>query len=238
MATARAAVVVGVGPGLGAAVARRFARGGFAVALLARSERSIAPVAAAIDAAGGVALGLPCDATAPAAVAAAFAQVRERLGAPEVLVYNAGAFRMGGVVDVTPEQFDQAWRANCFGAFLCAQQALPAMAAAGRGTVLLTGATASRRGAAGFACLAVGKFGLRALAQSMAREFGTQGVHVAHVVVDGVIDTPQVRSMLPDRPGAEMLAPDALAELYWQLHVQPPSAWTLELDVRPSVERF
>jgi NAD(P)-dependent dehydrogenase (short-subunit alcohol dehydrogenase family) len=115
---------------------------------------------------------------------------------------------------------------------------LPPMIARQRGTILLTGATASLRGSANFSCLAVGKFGLRALAQALAREFGPQGVHVAHVVIDGVIDTPRVRQFMPKREKPTLLAPDAIAESYWQLHVQDHTAWTLELDVRPAVEKF
>jgi NAD(P)-dependent dehydrogenase (short-subunit alcohol dehydrogenase family) len=124
------------------------------------------------------------------------------------------------------------------GAFYGARQVLPAMLGAGRGTVLLTGATASLRGSARFSALAVGKFGLRALAQSMAREFGPQGIHVAHVIIDGQINTPRMREMSPEREEHTMLSPDAIAETYWQLHVQDPTAWTLELDLRPSVESF
>jgi NAD(P)-dependent dehydrogenase (short-subunit alcohol dehydrogenase family) len=127
---------------------------------------------------------------------------------------------------------------NCTGAFLAAKQVLPDMLARGRGTILLTGATASLRGSAGYACLAVGKFGLRALAQSMARELGPRGIHVAHVVIDGQIDTPSLRAMARDRATETMLSPDALAETYWQLHAQAPTCWTLELDVRPRTERF
>jgi NAD(P)-dependent dehydrogenase (short-subunit alcohol dehydrogenase family) len=108
----------------------------------------------------------------------------------------------------------------------------------GRGTIILTGATASLRGSARFSALAVGKFGLRALAQSMAREFGPQGIHVSHVIIDGQIDTPSIRETMPDREEHTMLSPDAIAEAYWQLHVQDPTAWTLELDLRPAVERF
>ena len=124
------------------------------------------------------------------------------------------------------------------GAFYAAQQALPALVEAGRGTIVLTGASASLRGKARFSALAVGKFGLRALAQSMAREFGPQGVHVAHVVIDGQINTPRMRAMSPEREEHTMLSPDAIAETYWQLHTQDPRAWTLELDLRPSVESF
>jgi len=234
----KTAAILGVGPGLGAAVARRFAREGFAVALMARREGSVAGVREEIEGAGGTALPVSADATDPASVAAAFDHIRSNLGAPEVFVYNAGAFQMGGILDLSPEKFDECFKANCAGAFYAAQQVLPAMVEARRGTVLLTGATAALRGGARFSALAVGKFGLRALAQSMAREFGPQGIHVAHVVVDGQIDTPRVREMSPDREDHTMLSPDAIAETYWQLHSQDRTAWTLELDLRPAVESF
>jgi len=238
MSERKVAVVLGVGPGLGAAVARRFARAGFAIGLMARGQDKLTPVQEEIKKSGGTALSIPTDATDPASVAAGFAQVHDKLGVPEVFVYNAGAFQMGGIVEVTPEQFEQCWKANCFGGFLGAQQVLPDMVKRRRGTILLTGATASLRGSARFACLAVGKFGLRALAQSLAREFGPQGIHVAHIIVDGQIDTPRLRAMAPQRELHTMLSPDAIAETYWQLHVQDPTMWTLELDVRPAVEKF
>ena len=233
-----AAAVLGVGPGLGSAVARRFAREGFAVALMARTDESLARARQEIEDAGGKALPVLVDATDPGSVAEAFGRVRLELGDPEVFVYNAGAFQPGGILEVDPERFDFCFKANCAGAFYAAREVLPAMVEAGRGTVILTGATASLRGSAGFAALAVGKFGLRALAQSMAREFGPQGVHVAHVVIDGQIDTPRVREMSPGREEHTMLSPEAIAGTYWQLHRQDPTAWTLELDLRPAVERF
>jgi len=234
----KTAAVLGVGPGLGAAVARRFAREGFAVALMARREEGVANVQEEIETASGTALPISTDATDPASVAAAFERVRGELGDPEVFVYNAGTFQMGGILDLSPEKFDECFKANCAGAFYAAQQVLPAMVEAGRGTVLLTGATAALRGSARFSALAVGKFGLRALAQSMAREFGPQGIHIAHVIIDGQIDTPRLREMSPDREDHTMLSPDAIAETYWQLHAQHPTAWTLELDLRPAVESF
>lgn len=235
----KVAAVLGVGPGLGTALARRFAREGYALALLARNKQSVAEAKQEIEAAGGAALPVSADATDPASVVEAFGRVKSELGDPEVLVYNAGAFQMGGILELTPEKFDECWKANCAGAFYAAREVLPAMVEAGRGTVLLTGATASLRGAARFSALAVGKFGLRALAQSMAREFGPRGIHVAHVVIDGQINTPRVREMYGgEREEHTMLAPDAIAGTYWQLHVQDPTAWTLELDLRPSVESF
>lgn len=234
----RVAAVLGVGPGLGASIARRFAREGFAVALMARREESVAGVRGEIESGGGTALSVAADATDPGSVAAAFERVRGELGDPEVFVYNAGAFQMGGVLEISPEKFDECFRANCAGAFYASREVLPAMVEAGRGTVLFTGATAALRGSARFSALAVGKFGLRALAQSMAREFGPQGIHVAHVVIDGQIDTPRVREMSPDREEDTMLSPEAIAETYWRLHAQHKTAWTLEMDLRPSVERF
>lgn len=231
--------IVGVGPGLGAALARRFAREGFAVALLARHMESLEPVRAGLAAAGTPVLALPTDGTEPAAVRAAFGRIASELGAPGVLVYNAGSFHRGGILELTPAQFVEAWQANCLGAFLAAQQVLPAMLQRKAGTILLTGATGSLRGGARFAGLAVGKFGLRALGQSMAREFGPQGVHVAHVVVDGQIDNPRTQARSPEgRAAASYLSADAIADVYWSLHAQHPTTWTQELDLRPALEKF
>jgi NAD(P)-dependent dehydrogenase (short-subunit alcohol dehydrogenase family) len=234
----KVAAVLGVGPGLGATVARRFAREGFAVGLMARGEESLAAAREEVEALGGTALAVTADATDAASVASSFDRVREELGEPEVFVYNAGAFQMGGILELSPEQFDDCFRANCSGAFYGAQQVLPAMVERERGTIILTGATAALRGSARFAALATGKFGLRALAQSMAREFGPQGIHVAHVIIDGQINTPRLREAQPDREESTTLSPESIAETYWQLHAQGPSAWTLELDLRPAPESF
>ena len=234
----RVAAVLGIGPALGSSIAHRFAREGYAVALMARRREEVDAVGDAISRAGGRALAVPTDASQAESVAAGFARVRDELGAPDVFVYNAGAFEMAGILELSPERFEQAWRAGCFGAFLGAREVLPAMLERGRGTILFTGATASLRGGARFAGLAVGKFGLRALAQSIAREVGPRGVHVAHIVIDGQIDTPRIRRAQPDRDAKTLLAPDAIAEQYWNLHVQDPSAWTLEIDLRPAVEKF
>lgn len=231
-------IVVGVGPGLGASLARRFARGGMDLALMARSEQSLAPVAKEVQAMGRRVASIAVDAGDPASVAAAFARAKSELGSADVLVYNAGAFQRASLLELSPDDFERCLRVNCTGGFLAAREVLPDMVSRGRGTVLFTGATASLRGSAQFAGLAVGKFGLRALAQSMARELGPRGVHVAHVVIDGQIDTPRVRAMMPGRDPSTLLSPDAIADTYWQLHVQEPSCWTQELDLRPSVEKF
>lgn len=227
------AIVIGAGPGLGAAVARRFAREGFTVGVVARQRETVEPTAQAI---GGHAYA--ADTTDAALVAALFAKIRRDLGTPDVLVYNASAFQMGGLLEVSPEDFERCWKVGCHGAFLCAREVAPAMIERGAGTILLTGATAALRGSARFSCLAVGKFGLRALGQSMARELGPQGIHVAHVVIDGQIDSPRTRAWSPDRPESSFLAPDAIAETYWQLHIQPRTAWTQEVDLRPASEKF
>lgn len=231
--------IAGVGPGLGASIARRFAHEGFAVALLARNTAHTDPIVREIESHGGHAVGFAMDATQVGSVGDAFHTVRGKLGDPTVFAYNAGAFVRGGILELDVAQFEQAWRANCLGALLCAQQVLPAMVKAKQGTILLSGATGSLRGSANFAGLAVGKFGLRALGQSMARELGPQGIHVAHFVIDGQIDNPRTRARVPsDRALSTFLSPDAIAETYWQTHAQHPSAWALEIDLRPAVEKF
>jgi NAD(P)-dependent dehydrogenase (short-subunit alcohol dehydrogenase family) len=238
MPDSNVAVVTGVGPGLGASVARRFARAGFQVALMARHEDKLAPVQRAIREAGGTALSVPCDATDPSAVAVAFSRVRDELGDPDLFVYNAGTFEPATITEIEPDAFERCWKANCMGAFLGAREVIPNMLERERGTILFTGATASLRGGARFINLAVGKFGLRALAQSMARELGPQGIHVAHVIIDGQIRTPRTTEMFPDREEHSFLDPDAIAETYYQLHAQDRTSWTHELDLRPSVEKF
>lgn len=238
MSDSGVAAVVGVGPGLGAATARRFARGGLAVALMARRDEQLTQVKQAVEAEGGRALAVPCDATDAADLAEAFARVRAELGEPSVLVYNVGVFRIAAVLDTDQATFEDSWRTNCLGGFLAAREAAPKMVERGKGTILFSGATASLRGSARFSCLAVGKFGLRALAQSLARELGPRGVHVAHVVIDGQILSDQARRMSPDKPTEGFISPEAIAETYWQLHQQDPTSWTLELDLRPSIERF
>lgn len=238
MSESKVAVVLGVGPGLGAAVAHRFAREGFVVGLMARSSEQLTQIQSEIEQSGGKALSVTVDATDAASVKAAFEQVRSQFGSPEVFIYNAGAFKMAGILELTPDQFESSWKVNCFGAFLAVQQVLPAMVERGGGTILLTGATAAVRGSAKFAALAVGKFGLRALAQSLAREFGSQGIHVAHIIIDGMINTPIVRAMASEREEHSLLSPEAIAQTYWQLYQQDATAWTLELDLRPAVEKF
>jgi NAD(P)-dependent dehydrogenase (short-subunit alcohol dehydrogenase family) len=235
------AVVVGVGPGLGWALAKRFATAGMPTAVAARSRDKLTRLIERNDGAGTATDRIKpyaCDATKPADVAALFDAVRNELGAPGVVVFNAGAFEHASILDITPESFERCWRVGCFGGFLVGQAAARVMVAQGAGTILYTGATAALRGSAAFANLAVPKFGLRALAQSMARELGPRGVHVAHVIIDGQIDSERYRDARANRAPDALLPPDAIAENYYQLHRQPRGAWTHELDLRPWVEKF
>jgi NAD(P)-dependent dehydrogenase (short-subunit alcohol dehydrogenase family) len=185
----------------------------------------------------GSVVTMRCDATDPAAVEALFAAARAH-GDLAVTVFNAGTFEPASVVDTSPEDFERCWRVGCFGGFLVGREAAKRMLESGQGTILFTGATASLRGAAGFVKLASPKFGLRAVAQSMARELGPRGIHVAHVLIDGQIRTPRYEHLAATRGPDALLEPDAIAAAYVALHRQPRTAWTLELDLRPWVERF
>jgi len=236
MAEQPVAVVVGVGPGLGFALAQRFAEAGMALAMAARHQERLVQLLAAHPLDHARSFG--CDATDPAAVEHLFAQVEQDLGTPEVVVFNAGAFEPGSILEIKPADLERCWRIGCLGGFLVGQAAARRMVAQGRGTILFTGATASLRGGASFANLAVPKFGLRALAQCMARELGPKGIHVAHVIIDGQIHSERYAHLEAQRGPESLLHPEAIAEMYYQLHRQPRSAWTLELDLRPWTEKF
>lgn len=231
--TDKVAVVVGAGPGLGAALARRFAAGGYKVAVARRRADDLAGLAEEI---GGRAYA--CDATDAASVAALFDGVAADLGSPGLVSYNAGAYSPGGVLEIAPEEFERCWRIGCLGGFNVGQAAARRMVEAGGGTILFTGATAALRGGKGFANLAVGKFGLRALAQSMARELGPQGIHVAHLIIDGQIAGERPGYSEAERGEDRVLKPEAIAEAAWFLHGQQRSAWTQELDLRPYAEKW
>lgn len=238
------AIVVGVGAeaGLGAAVCRRFAREGLHVAVAGRTPERLEAVAAAVRAGGGRATAVPTDATREADVLALFDAAERLGGVPSVVVYNAGNNRLGSLADMTAAVFEDTWRVVCFGGFLVGREASRRLAPARRGTVIFTGATASLRSRPPFVAFASAKAGLRAVAQGMARELGPQGIHVAHVVVDGGIDGELLRTLAPAYADAKgqggLLSPDAIAETYWQLHRQDRTAWTFELDLRPAVEPF
>lgn len=236
MSDRESAVVVGVGPGLGLALVKVLARAGMAVTMAARDEQRLATLKS--EDLGDRVRAYPCDSTDPAAVAALFEQASAEHGEPDLVVYNAGAFRPGSVLDIAAEEFERCWKVGCLGGFLVGQAAARRMVPGGAGTILFTGATAALRGSANFANLAVPKFGLRALAQSMARELGPRGIHVAHIVIDGQIESERSRHLLEERGPDSLLAPDDIAETYLHLHRQARSAWTQELDLRPWVERF
>lgn len=238
------ALVIGVGAerGVGAAVCRRFAREGLHVVVAGRTEAKVSGVAEALRAAGGRASHVVGDATSAAGIASFFDAAEAADGIPEVVVYNVGNNRFAPLTEMSDEFFEGLWRVCCFGGFLAGREAAQRMIPAGGGTLLFTGATASLRARPPFTAFASAKAALRAVAHGMAREFGKQGLHVGHVVIDGVIDGDQVNTRLPqvkDNLGEEgMLQPDAIAEAYWMLHQQPRSAWTLELDLRPDRESF
>ncbi|MCH8197615.1 MAG: SDR family NAD(P)-dependent oxidoreductase [Proteobacteria bacterium] len=232
------ALVAGVGTGLGAALARRFAGAGMKVAIVARNSARLAPLAGELTDLGGEGRAYGCDVTDADGVKGLFASLLTDFGAPDLVVYNVGGFVRKTVLETEPAEFEASWRAGCLGGFLVAFEAARLMVANGGGTILFTGATASLRGGAGFVNLAVGKFGLRALAQSLARELGPKGVHVAHIIIDGQIHSERYAHLAAERPPDGLLAPDAIAENYYRLHRQHRSAWTQEIDLRPWVERF
>ncbi|RPI61600.1 MAG: SDR family NAD(P)-dependent oxidoreductase [Lysobacterales bacterium] len=229
------AVVVGVGPGLGAALVRAFASAGYTVVAAARSASTLPPFEEQSDA--GRVVPIDCDATEQADVEHVFAAAAA-LGPPEVAIFNAGAFVRAGILDAHPAEFERCWRVGCFAGFLVGQAAARRMIERGGGTILLTGATASLRGGAGFVNLASPKFGLRAVAQSMARELGPKGIHVAHVVIDGQIRSERYAHLEGERGPDSLLDPDAIAATYLALHRQHRSAWTHEIDLRPWSEKF
>ena len=231
------AVITGVGPGLGAALAHRFAAN-YAIAILARKADYLKTLAAEIRKSGATVLDLPCDVSEPAKITAAFRAIRKDLGEPELLLYNAGSGTFGSVTEITPQQYEADWRVNALGAFVAAKEVAPAMIASGRGTMLFTGATAGVKAGAKSVSFGPAKFAMRGLAQSLARDLGPKGIHVAWINVDGSIDIPGARGLKPSLKDGDFLKPDAIAETYWHLAHQDPSAWTMELEVRPFKEKF
>jgi NAD(P)-dependent dehydrogenase (short-subunit alcohol dehydrogenase family) len=227
----KTALIVGAGPGLSASLARLFAKNGLQVALAARNTDKLAALAGEI--AGAT---FACEATEPEEVAALFDVVIATQGVPDIVVYNASARARGPITDVEPDAVARAISVSAFGGFLVAQQAARHMVARGSGAILLTGASASVKGYPQSGAFAMGKFALRGLAQSMARELSPKGVHVAHFVIDGGIRS-AVRQNPNDNPDS-LLDPDAIAESYWHVATQPRSAWTWEVELRPWVERF
>ena len=231
----KVAVVAGVGPGIGAALARRFAKAGYAVAMLARNRDTLDALEREIDGARGY----PCDVGSADSVARAFAAIRTGLGEVEVLLYNAGSGVFGDVESITPEQFEASWRVNAYGALLCSRAVIPAMkAAAGGGAIIFTGATASRRGVPRTAAFAPAKAAQRSLAESMARSLWPSGIHVALIIVDGAVDLARTRQAMPEKPDSYFIKPSAVAEIAFQLTCQDRSAWSFEVEARPFAEHW
>ena len=235
-------LVAGVGDGLGSAVARRFARAGHPVVMIARDGERLARYVREIGAAGGKAHAMTADIREEDEVAQVFDRVEAEVGPLAVAVFNTGANYRNSILDTPADMFENVWRLSCYAGFLVGREAARHMTPRGRGTIIFTGATASLRGAAHFAAFAAAKGGVRLVAQSMARELGPKGIHVASVIIDGMIDSPRVRERFPERvaekPAEGMLLPDHIAEQYYLLHQQPRDAWTFELDLRPWAEKF
>ncbi len=238
------ALVVGAGDATGGAIARRFAREGYTACVTRRDFEKLRPLIERIIAEGGRAHGFASDARKEEEVVALIEQIETTIGPIEVLVFNIGANVPCSILDETGRKYFKIWEMACFGGFLNGREVARRMVTReGRPqTILFTGATASVRGASGFAAFAGAKHALRALAQSMARELGPRGIHVAHVVVDGAIDTEFIRENFPERYALKaqdgILNPEHIADSYWMLHAQPRDAWTHELDLRPYMEKF
>jgi len=234
----KTAVIAGVGPGLGESLVRKFAQEGCQVGLLARSANYIQTLAQELEQRGAIVLAVPTDITNSTQVTNSFAQVREKLGQVDILVNHAGNAAWKMFAELTPEDFEKSWQVCALGSFLCCQQAVPDMLEKGGGTILFTGATSSIRGRGGAIAFSSAKFAVRGLAWSLARELGPKGIHVAHIIIDGVIDTPDVRRRFQPDENEPLLNPDAIAKTYWRLAQQDKSAWTFELDLRPYDEEF
>ncbi|MNQ52813.1 3-oxoacyl-[acyl-carrier-protein] reductase FabG [compost metagenome] len=235
-------LVVGAGDATGSAIAKRFAQEGLIACVTRRSADKLQPLVDAIKANGGEAHGFACDARKEEDVIALVDQIESQIGPIEAFVFNIGANVPCSILEETARKYFKIWEMACFSGFLNAREVAKRMATRQRGTILFTGATAGLRGAAGFAAFAGAKHGIRALAQSMARELGPMNIHVAHVVVDGAIDTDFIRESFPDKYALKdqdgILDPAHIAENYWYLHSQPRDAWTFELDLRPWSERW
>ncbi|SED40061.1 NADP-dependent 3-hydroxy acid dehydrogenase YdfG [Pseudomonas mohnii] len=235
-------LVVGAGDATGGAIAKRFAQEGFIACVTRRSAEKLQPLVDSIKANGDEAHGFACDARKEDDVIALVEQIESEIGPIEAFVFNIGANVPCSILEETSRKYFKIWEMACFSGFLNAREVAKRMAKRERGTILFTGATAGMRGAAGFAAFAGAKHGIRALAQSMARELGPMNIHVAHIIVDGAIDTDFIRDNFPEKYATKdqdgILNPDHIAENYWYLHSQPRDAWTFELDLRPWNERW
>jgi NAD(P)-dependent dehydrogenase (short-subunit alcohol dehydrogenase family) len=235
-------LIVGAGDATGSAIAKRFVQAGYTVCVTRRTPDASAALVQSIQDAGGRALAFQLDARRENEVLTHFKKIETDVGALEVVVFNVGGNVRFPLLEMTAEKYFKTWEMCAMAGFLVGREAARALLPRGRGTILFTGATASLRGGVGFSAFAGGKAALRALAQSMAREFGPQGLHIAHIVVDGVIDSERVRTTQPERVAAlgpkGLVEPDSIARAYLWLHEQTPDAWTFELDLRPGVEKW
>jgi len=242
MTEAKAVLVIGAGDATGGAIARRFAREGYIACVTRRSADKLAPLVDRIRAEGGQAHGFASDARQEGEVAALVSRIEQEIAPIEVAVFNIGANVRFGILDTTERVYRKVWEMGALAGVLVGREAARVMLPRGRGTILFTGATASLRGSAGFSAFAGAKHALRSLAQSMARELGPKGLHVAHVVIDGAIDTAFIAENFPQRYALKddggILEPESIAETYWQIHRQPRNAWTHEMDLRPWMESF
>lgn len=242
VADRKAALIIGAGDATGAAIARRFAAGGLVACVTRRSADKLQTLVDDIRAKGGEAEGFAADARKEEDVAALVAQIEDEIGPIEAMVFNIGANVPASILDETARKYFKIWEMGCFSAFLTGREVARRMVTRERGTIIFTGATASMRGSANFAAFAGAKHALRTLAQSMARELQPKNIHVAHVVIDGAIDTAFIRDNFPERYALKetdgILNPDHIAENYWHIHCQPRDAWTHEMDLRPWSERW
>jgi NAD(P)-dependent dehydrogenase (short-subunit alcohol dehydrogenase family) len=242
MAERKAVLVVGAGDATGGAIARRFAREGYVVVVTRRELASLDGLLAQIRADGGEAVGFGSDARDEDQVVALFDQIEREVAPLEAVIFNIGANVNFPIRETTARVYRKVWEMAAFAGFLAGREAAKVMVPRGRGTIIFTGATASIRGREGFSAFSGAKFALRALAQSMARELGPQGVHVAHTIIDGAIDTEWIAKNFPQRHALKeqdgILNPDHIADAYWMLHAQPRDAWTHELDLRPWMEKM
>jgi NAD(P)-dependent dehydrogenase (short-subunit alcohol dehydrogenase family) len=246
MSTTPVALIIGAGDATGGAIARRFARGGYAACVTRRSANKLQSLKDNIEGEGGICHAFGSDARKEEEVIALVEQIESTIGPIEVLVFNIGANAPSSVLDETARKYFKIWEMACFSGFLNGREVAKRMVTRAsverKQSIIFTGATASLRGSAGFAAFSGAKMALRALAQSMARELGPQGIHVAHSIIDGAIDTAFIRDTFPERYALKeqdgILNPDHIADAYWMLHEQPRDAWTHELDLRPYMEKF
>ncbi|MBQ0778273.1 SDR family oxidoreductase [Halopseudomonas laoshanensis] len=242
MSTPPVAVVIGAGDATGGAIAKRFAREGYSLCVTRRNVDQLTVLVDEIRAAGGTAHPFGCDARVEEQMVELFEHIERDIGPIEVVVFNIGANVRFSITETTERVYRKVWEMAALSGFLTGREAAKAMLPRQKGTIIFTGATASLRGGVGFSAFAGAKFALRALAQSMARELGPQGIHVAHPIIDGAIDTAFIRDTFPERYALKdqdgILNPEHIAEQYWQLHCQPRDSWTHELDLRPWMETF